>query len=78
VDFVLEPFAPTAMRLALLELLLLSVPAGLLGAQVALRRMAFFTHGVAGATYPEVVVAGGLGAPAPAGALVAALAFAGG
>lgn len=39
----LEPFAPPAMRLALLELLLLSVPAGLLGAQVALRRMAFFT-----------------------------------
>jgi ABC-type Mn2+/Zn2+ transport system permease subunit len=78
VDLVLEPFGSPAMRLALIELLLLSIPAGLLGAQVVLRRMAFFTHGVAGATYPGVVVAGGLGAPGPVGALLAALAFAGG
>jgi ABC-type Mn2+/Zn2+ transport system permease subunit len=77
VGFLIEPFDSPETRLALLELLCLSVAAGLLGAHIVLRRIAFFTHGVGGATYPGVVLAGGLGMPTAIGALAAALAFAG-
>lgn len=77
-SFVTDPFALEFMRLALVEVLLLAVAAGLLGAQVVLRRLAFFTHGVGTATFPGLVVAGPLGLPAQLTALGAALIFAGG
>jgi ABC-type Mn2+/Zn2+ transport system permease subunit len=65
------------MAVGLIEVLLLATAGGLLGAQVVLRQIAFFAHGVGAATFPGIVAAGALGAPAPAGALVAGLAFAG-
>ena len=73
-----DPFtAPYAGR-ALAELALLAVLAGVLGTWIVLRRLAFFTHATGTATFPGLVLAGPWGIPAQAGALGAALAFAGG
>ncbi len=47
------------MQRALLELLLLAVPAGLLGSWIVLRRTAFFAHAVGTATFPGLVPWGG-------------------
>jgi len=66
------------MQRALIEVLLLAVPAGVLGSWIVLRRLAFFTHAVGTVTFPGLVIAGPWGIPAQAGALGAALAFAGG
>ncbi len=77
-SFITDPFALEFMRLALVEVLLLAVPAGLLGAHVVLRGLAFFTHGVGSATFPGLVLAGPVGLPAQLSALGAALIFAGG
>jgi manganese/iron transport system permease protein len=77
-EAILAPFQPEFMRLALAEVLLLSVPAGLLGAQIVLRRLAFFTHGVGAAAFPGLVLAGPLGVPPQAAALATGMAFAGG
>lgn len=68
------PYAPEALA----ELALLAVLAGLLGSWIVLRRMAFFTHSAGTATFPGLVVAGPWGIPPQAGALGAALVFAGG
>lgn len=65
------------MRTALLELGLLAVAGGLLGAMVVLRRLAFFAHAVGGATFPALVAASAAGISAPAAAVVAALGYAG-
>ena len=51
-----EPLAPYMQR-ALVEILLLAVLAGALGAWIVLRRLAFFTHSVGTATFPGLVVA---------------------
>jgi len=61
-------------RLALLELSLLAVAGGVLGAFVVLRRLAFFSHAVGTATFPGVVVA----QAASVSPRIAALAVAGG
>jgi ABC-type Mn2+/Zn2+ transport system permease subunit len=45
------------MQRALLEVLLLSIPAGLLGAWVVTRRLAFLTHALGHATFPALVIA---------------------
>src|SRR5438270_365285 len=45
------------MQRALLELALLAMPAGVLGAFVLLRRLAFFTHALGVGTFPGAVVA---------------------
>jgi ABC-type Mn2+/Zn2+ transport system permease subunit len=45
------------MRTALVELSLLAVAGGLLGAWIVLRRIAFFAHAVGGATFPGLVIA---------------------
>lgn len=71
-----QPFDVAFMQRALLEVLLLSVPAGLLGSWIVLRRLAFFTHGVGTATFPGLVLAGPLGVPAPLAALAAAVVYA--
>jgi manganese/iron transport system permease protein len=51
------------MQRAALEIALLAPVAGLLGAQIVLRRLAFFTHGVGTAAFPGLVVAGPAGIP---------------
>src|SRR4051812_1634038 len=65
------------MRTAVLELALLAVAGGLLGAWIVLRRLAFFAHAVGSATFPGLVVADAAGARALPAALVVALGYAG-
>jgi manganese/iron transport system permease protein len=72
---VLDAFAAPYMQRALVEVLLLSVPAGVLGSWIVLRRLAFFTHAVGTVTFPGLVVAGPWGVAPPLAALGAALGF---
>src|SRR5215207_3917934 len=65
------------MQRALVEVLLLAVLAGVLGAWIVLRRLAFFTHSVGTAAFPGLVVAGPWGIAPQLAALGAALGFAG-
>jgi ABC-type Mn2+/Zn2+ transport system permease subunit len=73
-DLVDLPF----MRTATVEVLLLAVAGGLLGAWIVLRRLAFFAHAVGGATFPGLVVADASGIRPIVAALAVALAYAGG
>src|SRR3954462_15375651 len=66
------------MRTAVIELVLLAVAGGLLGAWVVLRRLAFFSHAVGGATFPGLVVADATGLRPITTAAAVALAYAGG
>lgn len=66
------------LRTAVYELLLLAVAGGLLGALIVLRRLAFFTHAVGGATFPGLVVADAAGIRPALAALGVGLAYAGG
>jgi manganese/iron transport system permease protein len=70
-------FSAPYMQRALVEILLLAVLAGALGAWIVLRRLAFFTHSVGTAAFPGLVVAGPWGIAPQLAALVAALGFAG-
>ncbi len=63
------------MQRATLEIVLLAPLAGLLGAQIVLRHLAFYTHGVGTATFPGLVVAGSAGGPPLLFAAGAALLF---
>ncbi len=54
---------------AMLEVLLVSVGAGLLGTWIVLRGLAFYTHAVAAAAFPGLVLAAGLSFPPMAGAI---------
>ncbi len=74
----LEPFQLPFVQRGLLEVLILAVPAGLLGTWIVLRGLAFFSHAVGTATFPGVVLAEGLGFGAPLGAFGAAAVFSGG
>jgi ABC-type Zn uptake system ZnuABC Zn-binding protein ZnuA/ABC-type Mn2+/Zn2+ transport system permease subunit len=74
----LEPFQLPFVQRGLIEVLILSVPAGLLGTWIVLRGLAFFSHAVGTAAFPGLVLADGLGFAAPLGALAAALAFSAG
>jgi ABC-type Zn uptake system ZnuABC Zn-binding protein ZnuA/ABC-type Mn2+/Zn2+ transport system permease subunit len=74
-DSLLEPFQLPFVQRGLLEVLILAVPAGLLGSWIVLRGLAFFSHAVGTATFPGLVLADGLGFAAPLGAFGAALAF---
>ena len=65
------------MRTALLELALLAVAGGLLGAWIVLRRLAFYSHAVGGSTFPGLVVADAAGLRPLIAALVVALGYAG-
>jgi ABC-type Mn2+/Zn2+ transport system permease subunit len=73
-DLVDLPFARTAT----IEVLLLAVAGGLLGAWIVLRRLAFFAHAVGGATFPGLVLADATGIRPLVAALGVALAYAGG
>jgi zinc/manganese transport system substrate-binding protein len=74
----LEPFQLPFVQRGLLEILILAIPAGLLGTWIVLRGLAFFSHAVGTAAFPGLVLADGLGFAAPLGAFGAAIAFAGG
>jgi ABC-type Zn uptake system ZnuABC Zn-binding protein ZnuA/ABC-type Mn2+/Zn2+ transport system permease subunit len=71
----LEAFELPFVQRGLVELLILAVPAGLLGTWIVLRRLAFFSHSVGTAAFPGLVLADGLGFAAPLGAFAAALVF---
>ena len=66
--------APYIQR-ALLEMLLLAVPAGVLGTWIVLRRLAFFTHAVGTASFPGLVLASAWGIAPQAAAVATALGF---
>ena len=72
-----ETWSAPYMQRALVEILLLAVLAGALGAWIVLRRLAFFTHSVGTAAFPGLVVAGPWGIAPQLAALGAALGFAG-
>ena len=74
----LEPFQLPFVQRGLIEVLILAVPAGLLGTWIVLRGLAFFSHAVGTATFPGLVLADGLGFAAPLGAFGAAVLFAAG
>jgi ABC-type Mn2+/Zn2+ transport system permease subunit len=64
------------MQRATLEIALLAPLAGVLGAQIVLRHLAFYTHGVGTATFPGLVVAGAAGISPLLCAAAVALGFA--
>jgi ABC-type Mn2+/Zn2+ transport system permease subunit len=66
------------LRDALVELILLGVAGGVLGAWIVLRRLAFFSHAVGSATFPGLVVADASGVSATLAGLAVALGYAGG
>jgi zinc/manganese transport system substrate-binding protein len=72
----LDPFQLPFVQRGLVEILLLSVAAGLAGTWIVLRGLAFFSHAVATAAFPGLVVADGLGFAPALGALSAAVLFA--
>lgn len=74
----LEPFELPFVQRGLIEVLILAIPAGLLGTWIVLRGLAFFSHAVGTASFPGLVLADGLGFAAPLGAFGAAALFAGG
>lgn len=71
----LEPFQLPFVQRGLIEILLLAIPAGLLGTWIVMRGLAFFSHAVGTAAFPGLVLADGLGFAAPLGAFGAALVF---
>ncbi|MEK6272562.1 MAG: zinc ABC transporter substrate-binding protein [Actinomycetota bacterium] len=74
----LDPFQLPFVQRGLLELLILSIPAGLLGTWIVLRGLAFFSHAVGTAAFPGLVLADGLSFAAPLGAFGAAVVFSAG
>jgi ABC-type Zn uptake system ZnuABC Zn-binding protein ZnuA len=72
----LEPFQLLFVQRALLEIALLSIGAGLIGTWIVMRGLAFYSHAVAAAAFPGLVVADGLGFAPALGAFGAALLFA--
>ena len=66
------------LREALLELILLAVTGGVLGAWVVLRRLAFFTHAAGSATFPGLVLADASGFSPTLAGIAVALGYAGG
>jgi manganese/iron transport system permease protein len=74
VDLVELPF----LREALIEVVLLALAGGLVGAWILLRQLAFYSHAVGSATFPGLVTADATGLSAPLLALAVALGYAGG
>ena len=72
----LEPFSYAFAQRGLVEVLLLSGAAGLLGTWIVARGLAFYSHAVAAAAFPGLVLAAGLGFAPIAGALGAGAVFA--
>jgi ABC-type Mn2+/Zn2+ transport system permease subunit len=76
-EYLTDPFQYPFMQRALVELLLLSIPAGLLGTWIVLRRLSFLTHAVGAATFPGLVLGFGLGFSPWLGAFAVAAGFGG-
>ncbi len=74
VDLVELPF----LREALVEVLLVAVAGGVIGAWVILRRLAFYSHAAGSATFPGLVTADATGVAPTLMALAVALGYAGG
>jgi ABC-type Mn2+/Zn2+ transport system permease subunit len=74
----LDPFSLRFMQLAAAEVALLSVLAGVLGAQIVLRSLAFFSHAVGAGTFPGLVLASAWGIQPQLAALGTGGLFAGG
>ena len=72
-----DPFSAPFMQRALEELLLLSVPAGLLGSWIVLRRHSFLTHALGAATFPGLVLSAEIGFSPWLGAAALAALFVG-
>jgi ABC-type Zn uptake system ZnuABC Zn-binding protein ZnuA/ABC-type Mn2+/Zn2+ transport system permease subunit len=72
---VLDPFQLPFVQRGLVEVLILAVPAGLLGSLIVLRGLAFYSHATGTAAFPGLVLADGLGFAAPLGAFGAAATF---
>jgi ABC-type Mn2+/Zn2+ transport system permease subunit len=68
-------FSAPYLQRALLEMLFLAVPAGLLGSWIVLRRLAFFTHAVGTVSFPALVLASAWSIAPQLAALAAALGF---
>lgn len=64
----LEAFTLPYVQEGLIQILLLSIPAGLIGTWIVLRGLAFYSHAIGTASFPGLVLADGLGFPAPLGA----------
>jgi ABC-type Mn2+/Zn2+ transport system permease subunit len=77
IGYFFDPFQYPFMQQALEEVLLLSIPAGLLGSWIVLRRLSFLTHAVGAATFPGLVLGFGLGFSPWLGAFGVAAGFAG-
>jgi ABC-type Zn uptake system ZnuABC Zn-binding protein ZnuA/ABC-type Mn2+/Zn2+ transport system permease subunit len=75
---VFAPFHYAFVQRGVVEVLLLSVCAGILGSWIVLRGLAFFTHAVGTATFPGLVLADGVGFAAVLGGAASALLFAAG
>jgi ABC-type Mn2+/Zn2+ transport system permease subunit len=73
-DLVELPF----LRDALVELMLLAVAGGFLGAWIVLRRLAFFSHAAGSATFPGLVAADASGVSPTLAGIAVALGYAGG
>jgi manganese/iron transport system permease protein len=73
----LDPFDLPFMQRATYEICLLAPLAGALGAQIVLRRLAFFAHGVGAGVFPGLVIAGPAGIPPALAALGVGVGFAG-
>jgi ABC-type Mn2+/Zn2+ transport system permease subunit len=65
------------LREALIELVLLAVTGGVLGAWIVLRRLAFFSHAAGSATFPGLVVADASGVSPLIAGIAVALGYAG-
>jgi ABC-type Mn2+/Zn2+ transport system permease subunit len=71
-----DAFSFPYVQHGVVQVLLLSVAGGLLGTWIVLRGLAFFAHAVAAASFPGLVLAGGLGFAAPLGAFAVGGTFA--
>src|SRR5262245_37360370 len=72
-----DVFRLAFVQRGLLEILLLSIGAGILGTWIVLRSLAFYSHAVGTAAFPGLVLAAGLGFSPALGAFGAAVVFAG-
>jgi manganese/iron transport system permease protein len=66
------------LRDALVELVLLGIAGGILGAWIVLRRLAFFSHAVGSATFPGLVAADASGVSPTLAGVAVALGYSGG
>lgn len=72
-----EAFSLPFFQKGLIEILILAIPAGLIGSWVVLRSLAFFSHAIGTASFPGLVLADGIGFSPALGAFGAAGLFAG-